>query len=77
MTQNMLDLRYVVDNLAEVRASIGRRSAKDAALLDPISALAKRRLALIQQQQAKAAERNSASKEMSRLDKSSADFAQR
>ena len=77
MTQNMLDLRYVVDNLAEVRASIGRRSAKDAALLDPISALAQRRLALIQQQQAKAAERNSASKEMSRLDKSSADFAQR
>ena len=53
----MLDLRYVVDNLDAVRDQLGRRSATDAALLDPISDLAERRLEVIKTSERKQAER--------------------
>ncbi len=73
----MLDLRYVVDHLDEVRAALARRSDKDAALLEPVAELARQRLSTMAVSQTKAAERNGASKAMAKLDKSSAEFAER
>jgi seryl-tRNA synthetase len=73
----MLDLRYVVDNLDEVRAALARRSDKDAALLEPVGELAAQRLSTIAVSEKKAAERNAASKAMAKLDKSSPEFAER
>jgi len=71
----MLDLRYVVDNLEEVRAALTKRSEAAAALLDPIADLAARRGELIQGHESKQAERKRASKMMGKLDKASAEFA--
>jgi len=73
----MLDLRYVVENLDTVRKALARRSSADAALLDPIAAVAERRLEIIKSSEAKQAERNAASKAMAKLDKSGEAFAQR
>jgi seryl-tRNA synthetase len=73
----MLDLRYVVDNLEQVRAALATRSDKDAALLEPISELSQRRLTLIGGREERAARRNAASKEMAKLDKKSEEFASR
>ncbi|RLB46000.1 MAG: serine--tRNA ligase, partial [Deltaproteobacteria bacterium] len=73
----MLDLRHVVDHLDEVRAALARRSDKDAALLEPVAELARQRLSNMAVSQKKAAERNGASKAMAKLDKSSAEFAER
>jgi seryl-tRNA synthetase len=77
MHAGMLDLRYVVENLDAVRAGLARRSQAHAALLDPIAELAARRLDLIGRSEAKAAERNAASKAMATLDKSSSEFGER
>jgi len=71
----MLDLRYVTENLDAVRANLASRSEKDAALLGPIAALAERRRELIGRAEARAAERNSASKAMAQADKKSDEFA--
>jgi seryl-tRNA synthetase len=73
----MLDLRYVVENLDEVRAVLGRRSERDAALLDPVAELADKRRAAIMAREERAARRNAASKEMATLDKRSEEFAAR
>ena len=73
----MLDLRYVVDNLDEVRAALARRSERDAALLDPMRELADRRKKAILAREERAARRNAASKEMAQLDKRSPEFAAR
>ncbi len=73
----MHDVRYVVDNLDEVRARLARRSDEAAKLLDPVSDLAGERRRLIAAAQEKQAARNTASKEMAGLDKSSEAFAQR
>lgn len=73
----MLDLRNVVDNLDAVREALGRRSAADAALLEPITELAERRLEVIKTSESKQAERNAASKAMAKLDKSGEEFVQR
>jgi seryl-tRNA synthetase len=73
----MLDLRHVVDHLAEVKERLLARSAADAALLDPIALLAERRRAIIADSERKAAERNVASKAMAELDKRSQEFAAR
>jgi seryl-tRNA synthetase len=73
----MLDLRYVVDNLDQVRAALASRSDKEAALLEPISALSQKRLTLIGGREERAARRNVASKEMAKLDKKSDEFASR
>jgi seryl-tRNA synthetase len=60
-----------------VRAGLERRSPAVAALLDPVATLAGERRKLIAEAEKKQAERNSASKEMAKLDKSSPEFAQR
>jgi len=73
----MHDVRYVVDNLDEARARLARRSEQTARLLDPVSELADERRRLIAAAQEKQAERNTASKEMAGLDKSSEAFAER
>ena len=49
----MLDLRYVVDNLEEVRKSLGRRGPQHTAALDEIAALKQARNAGIQSRDAK------------------------
>lgn len=78
MDAAMLDLRHVVENLQDVRNQLERRSVAHAALLDPIAELAGRRLEVIRTSEAKAAERNAASKAMATVaDKSSAEFADR
>ncbi|MEY4581674.1 MAG: hypothetical protein RL701_6377, partial [Pseudomonadota bacterium] len=48
----MLDLRYVVDNLDEVRAALTRRSAAAAQTLDAIAELSATRSRVIQRGQA-------------------------
>ncbi len=73
----MLDLRYVVENMDSVKASLASRSDAEAALLEPISALDEQRRSLILEQEAKSARRNAASKEMGKLDKKSPEFAER
>ncbi|MCA9624516.1 MAG: serine--tRNA ligase, partial [Myxococcales bacterium] len=73
----MLDLRQIVDNLDEVRQQLAKRSAADAALLDPIAALSARRLEVIKRSEQQQAARNVASKAMASLDKSSDAFRER
>jgi seryl-tRNA synthetase len=73
----MLDLRYVVDNLTEVRAALARRGPGAAAALDPIADLAAERSRVIQRAQALREERNLASSEMAKLDKQSEAFKAR
>jgi seryl-tRNA synthetase len=73
----MLDLRYVVDHLDEVRAALARRSAADAASLDVIAELAVRRSDVIQRLEALRHQRNEANEAMARLDKKSDEFASR
>jgi seryl-tRNA synthetase len=66
----MLDARYVADHLVEVRQKLGRRSPEDAASLDGIAEIAKRRRELIVATESLQAERNSASEAMAALAKS-------
>jgi seryl-tRNA synthetase len=73
----MLDLREVVENLDTVRAALARRSAADAALLEPVATLSERRLSILKTSEAKQAERNVASKSMASLDKKSDAFTAR
>ncbi|MCU0681719.1 MAG: serine--tRNA ligase [Polyangiaceae bacterium] len=73
----MLDLRYVVDNLAAVRAALGRRGPAHAAPLDPIEGLAQRRREAIAASESRAARRNAANQEMARLTKGSPEFLAR
>jgi len=73
----MLDLRHVVERLDEVRAGLARRSPAVAALLEPVAGLALERRTLIAESEKKQAERNIASKEMAKADKSSPEFAAR
>jgi seryl-tRNA synthetase len=70
----MLDLRHVLEDPDAVRRALARRSATDAALVDPIANFASRRKALIASSEEKAAERNAASKAMAKLDKKSDAF---
>jgi seryl-tRNA synthetase len=73
----MLDLRFVTENLAEVRAALGRRGFGDEAALTRLEELAGRRRALIGEVERLRAERNDASAAMSRLDKKSSEFAEK
>jgi seryl-tRNA synthetase len=70
----MLDLRLVMENPDVVRTALARRSAADAQLIEPIAALAERRREIVRVVEQKAAERNSASKAMAKLDKKSPEF---
>jgi len=73
----MLDLRYVVDHLDEVRAALTRRSAEAAKTLDAVAPLAARRGAVIQRLQALREEKNQANADMAKLDKQSEAFKAR
>ena len=74
----MLDLRYVSDNLPQVKASLERRGFDDPVLLDRLSALAEERRMLIASIDALRQERNDASQSMSRVeDKTSDEFQAR
>ena len=73
----MLDLRYVVEHLDEVRTGLARRNTESAAPLQEISVLAGQRREAIMAAEAGAGRRNAANQEMSKLPKQSPEFAQR
>jgi seryl-tRNA synthetase len=70
----MLELRYVVDRLDEVKASLSRRSTEAAQSLESIAELARVRREAITQSEAMAQERNAANQEMAKLPKGSPEF---
>jgi seryl-tRNA synthetase len=70
----MLELRYVVEHLDEVKASLSRRGADAARTLDSISELARERREAITRSEAMAQERNAANTEMAKLPKGSPEF---
>jgi seryl-tRNA synthetase len=72
----MLDLRYVVDHLDDVRAALARRSPAAANALAPIAELADKRKELILATESKAAARNQANEKMAKADKKSPEFAE-
>lgn len=72
----MLDLRYVSENIDDVRGALGRRGFSDTEALDRIAALAEERRAAIAEVETKRAERNEASQKMASLDKGSDEFTE-
>ena len=76
-TRAMLDLRYVVEHLTEVRAALSRRSPAAAQTLDAIGTLAEERSRVIQRVQALREEKNAANADMAKLDKKSDAFKER
>jgi len=66
----MLDARYVSEHLDEVRALLARRSPEDAALLDGVADLARKRRELVTTTEKLQSERNTASDGMAELAKS-------
>src|SRR6185312_1443424 len=73
----MLDLRYVMDHLDEVRAALSRRGPAAAQTLDAIGSLAEERSRVIQRVQALREEKNAANADMAKLDKKSDAFKER
>ncbi|MET0344150.1 MAG: serine--tRNA ligase [Polyangiales bacterium] len=74
----MLDLRYVLDHLDEVRAALARRGPNAGAALATIEALGEARKRSIRELEAVLRERNAESEAMSKVaDKKSAEFAQK
>jgi seryl-tRNA synthetase len=72
----MLDLRYVTENLDEVRKGLARRGFEDGEVLDRLAERAKARRETITELETLRAKRNEVSKAMGQIkDKSSADFA--
>ncbi len=75
MPRGMLDLRFVTDDLAGLRAGLARRGFRDAAALDALAAAAAERRSLIAETEALRARRNEVSKELGSVkDKKSAEF---
>ncbi|MBX3251804.1 MAG: serine--tRNA ligase [Myxococcales bacterium] len=71
----MLDLRYVTENLDEVRAQLGRRGFTDASVLDAVARLAEERRAAIGEVESARAALNTASAEMGKsADKKAEEF---
>jgi seryl-tRNA synthetase len=71
----MLDLRYVSENLPDVKAALTRRGFADADLLDRLGALAEERRGVITSVEALRQERNEASQSMAKVaDKKSEEF---
>ena len=71
----MLDLRYVSENLPDVKAALTRRGFADAELLDRLGALAEERRRVITSVEALRQERNDASQAMAKVaDKKSEEF---
>jgi seryl-tRNA synthetase len=73
----MLDLRYVVDHIDEVRAGLSRRSPAAAEALAPIAELGRARRAAIAAVETRQAARNQANEAMAKADKKSPEFAQK
>ena len=73
----MLDLRYVVDHLEEVQAGLLRRGPAAAQTIEPIRELDKKRREAIGALEQKQARRNLANDAMAKLDKKSAEFAEK
>lgn len=73
----MLDLRYVIEHLDEVRAGLARRGFSDTETLDRLEALAQRRREAIVAVETKRAEQKRQSQEMAKADKKSPEFAQK
>jgi len=71
----MLDLRYVTENLDEVREALARRGFEDAAVLDRLATGARERRDVIVELERLRARRNEVSKSMAKLDKKSDEFA--
>src|SRR6266542_4483314 len=70
----MLELRYVVEHLVEVKAALLKRSAEAAAPLAGIAEMAKERRNTITRMETMAQEKNLANAEMAKLAKGSAEF---
>ena len=71
----MLDLRYVSENLADVKAALTRRGFGDAALLDRLASLAEERREVITNVEVLRQRRNDASQAMAKVaDKKSQEF---
>ncbi len=73
----MLDSRFVADHLDQVRAALVRRNPAWANELEPVADLVRRRREALGQSEKRAAERNQASNEMAKADKSSPAFAEK
>ena len=73
----MLDLRYVVENLDQVRAALARRNPDVARSLEAVGDLARTRSEAIVAVEQRAARRNAANEQMSKLPKGSPEFASR
>jgi seryl-tRNA synthetase len=73
----MLELRYVVDHLAEVRAALLRRGPAAAATLEAITELAERRREVIGRLEALRKQQNEANQAMAALDKKGDEFRAR
>ncbi len=74
----MLDLRYVLDHLDEVRAQLARRGPSAAEALMPIESLGSERKRAIHEVETLQRERNAASEAMANIaDKKSPEFAQK
>jgi seryl-tRNA synthetase len=71
----MLDLRYVVDHLEEVRAALGRRGPQWGAVLDEIAKLRAQRSASITARDQKIHEQKSANEAMAKAPKGTPEFA--
>src|SRR6476660_7934823 len=67
MRATMLDLKYVVGNLEEVKRRLATRNAAAAEALGPIEALAAERRSLIQSSEQKRADQRKASEQMKTL----------
>lgn len=71
----MLDLRYVSENLPQVKAALSRRGFADTELLDRLGTLAEKRRSTIATVESLRQERNEASQSMAQIaDKQSPDF---
>jgi seryl-tRNA synthetase len=73
----MLDPRQVADRFDEVRAALSRRSPTWAQELEPVADLVRKRREAIAESEKKAAQRNLASAEMAKADKTSPEFQKR
>ncbi len=74
----MLDLRYVSENLPEVKAALSRRGFGDSELLDRLGTLAEERRSVITKVEGLRQERNEASQAMAQIaDKKSEAFAEK
>ena len=71
----MLDLRYVVDHLEEVRAALGRRGPHWGAILDEIAQLRTQRSSLVTARDTKIHEQKSANEAMAKAPKGGPEFA--